>query len=124
VCSDPEVAAVVIDSGIPVVLCGPDGVALADALRVLRDSGGRVEVPVGGPDGVVVADASGAIGNSGGPMEVPVGGLGLALADALRVLRDGGGRVAVLVGDPADPDVKAAALGMARELFGGEPVVV
>jgi hypothetical protein len=34
------------------------------------------------------------------------------------------GRVSALVGDPADPPVMAAALEMARELYGGEPIVV
>jgi hypothetical protein len=34
------------------------------------------------------------------------------------------GRLAVLVGDLAEPEVEAVALAMARELFGGEPVMV
>ncbi len=46
------------------------------------------------------------------------------LAGAVISLRDAGGRVAALIGDPGDADVEAAALDMARELFGGEPVVV
>ncbi|MDQ6614116.1 MAG: hypothetical protein M3083_05060 [Actinomycetota bacterium] len=35
-----------------------------------------------------------------------------------------GGRVGLLIGDLADPEVEAAALGMAKELFGGEPVLI
>jgi hypothetical protein len=46
------------------------------------------------------------------------------LGEAITVLRPGPGRVAVLIGDPADPDVEGAAGAMAAELFGGAPVVV
>ncbi|HEX3425127.1 MAG TPA: hypothetical protein VHT30_03280 [Acidimicrobiales bacterium] len=46
------------------------------------------------------------------------------LAAAVGRLEESGGRVAVLVGDPDDPEVVAAALAMARELFGGEPIMV
>jgi len=48
------------------------------------------------------------------------GGLATAIA-ALRPCAEKGGRVVAMVGDPADPDVQAAAREMARELFGTEP---
>jgi len=35
-----------------------------------------------------------------------------------------GGRLAVFVGDPDRPEVMEAAVAMARELFGAEPVIV
>jgi hypothetical protein len=45
-------------------------------------------------------------------------------APVLAAPRPAGGRVAVLIGDRADPAVAAAARAMAEELFGGAPVVV
>ena len=45
----------------------------------------------------------------------------VGLAGAVTELRAGPGRVAVLVGDPAEPGTSAAAGAMALELFGSEP---
>lgn len=52
-----------------------------------------------------------------------------ALGDAVASLRAAGfeppgHRLAALVGDPSEPEGEAAAQTMARELFGGEPVLV
>jgi hypothetical protein len=46
------------------------------------------------------------------------------VARALAAPRPPGARVAVLIGDPADPAVEAAAQALAAEQFGGDPVVV
>lgn len=46
------------------------------------------------------------------------------LAAAVIRLEGSTGRVAVLVGDPTDPAVVAAAVAMAAELFGGDPAAV
>jgi hypothetical protein len=46
------------------------------------------------------------------------------LARALAAPRPPCARVGVLIGDPADPEVEEAALTMAAEQFGGDPVVV
>lgn len=76
-CYQAGLAAVLVDRGVQVVLCGPDGSALAAALATERAS---------------------------------------------TTAQLGRGRLAVMVGDPAS--IEEAALAMARELFGGEPVVV
>lgn len=46
------------------------------------------------------------------------------VAAAMPGLGEAGGRLAVLVGDPADDEVAAVARSMARELFGEEPQAV
>lgn len=49
--------------------------------------------------------------------------LGEAIGD-LRKAGPAGARMAAMVGELADPETEAAAVAMARELFGGEPTLV
>jgi len=80
----------------------------------------------GVPGAAVCFDAGIARILIGGGLAVVLCGTDAAsIGAAARSLRDrAGGRIAVMVGDPiAAPDV-AAAVGMARELFGTEPTVV
>lgn len=64
--------------------------------------------------------ASAAAVVEGGGMVVLCGTDGEALAASAVALRPAG-RVSVMIGDPADDAVQAAARAMARELFAQEP---
>jgi hypothetical protein len=55
---------------------------------------------------------------------VLVGDDAAALSGMVEMLRGRPARVAVMVGDPAQPTVLETALNMAAELFGGQPTVV
>ncbi|MDQ1392351.1 MAG: hypothetical protein QOF30_1328 [Acidimicrobiaceae bacterium] len=84
VCRDAETAAVLVDRGVHVVLCGTDGTSLAATIASLRQA-------TTGPN---------------------------------RPDAPCAGRVAAFVGDLFEPEVVAAALAMAGELFGAEPVLL
>lgn len=82
---------------------------------------------MGGREGAVAVcgdPEAAAVLVAGGARVVFCGTDAARLATTLITLRDAGGRVAGLIGDLADPEVEAAAVAMASELFAhqsGEP---